>query len=89
MAGIDIRMDGCWRMVLGTGALGVASVNLLTCLMSRHMGGWGARYGGHGGSERQSSYEFHVTAYGRIWVGMRGAPRHGFEQRVANNGGAK
>ena len=62
MAGIDIRMDGCWRMVLGTGALGVASVNLLTCLMSRHMGGW---------------------------MGMRGAPRHGFEQRVANNGGAK
>ena len=89
MAGIDIRMDGCWRMVLGTGALGserqssftfsvtaygwmdgglgtgalgVASVNLLTCLMSRHMGGW---------------------------MDMRGAPRHGFEQRVANNGGAK
>jgi len=63
MAGIDIRMDGCWRMVLGTGALGVASVNL---------------------------FVFHVTAYGMDgWMGMRGAPRHGFEQRVANNGGAK
>jgi len=53
-------MDGT---VLGTGALGVASVNL---------------------------FVFHVTAYGMDgWMGMRGAPRHGFEQRVANNGGAK
>ena len=59
----------------------------------RYKDGWmledGAWYGGIGGSERQSSYVFNVTAYGRIWVGMRGAPRHGFEQRVANNGGAK
>ena len=35
---------------------------------------------------------FRVSCHG-IWVDgwmdMRGAPRHGFEQRAANNGGAK
>ena len=71
MAGIDIRMDGCWRMVLGTGALGVASVNLFVFHVTAYgMDGWGARYGGTGGSERQSSYVFHVTAYGWMdgWI---------------------